>query len=53
MRDCAEVMLATLWMPFLVGLMKGPSQWAPRDSEPSDAMRCVPEGPRKGSAYFH
>ena len=41
---------STLWMPFLVGEMKGPSQCAPRDSEPSSASRQVPEGPRNGSA---
>ena len=28
-----------LWMPFLVGFRKGPSQWAPRDSAPSEATR--------------
>lgn len=37
-------------MPFLVGFRNGPSQWAPRDSEPKDALRVLPEGPRKGSA---
>jgi len=41
-----------LWMPFFVGDRKGPSQWAPRDSEPSVASRVVPEGPRKGSAVW-
>lgn len=41
----------TLWIPFLVGLRKGPSQWAPRDSAPSDAIRLFPEGPRNGKAY--
>lgn len=39
-----------LWIPFLVGDRKGPSQWAPRDSAPSEAIRLIPDGPRKGSA---
>lgn len=37
-------------MPFLVGFRKGPSQWAPSDSEPYAASRALPDGPRKGSA---
>lgn len=37
-----------LWMPFLVGLMKGPSMWAPRDSDPSWGFRVKREGPRWG-----
>jgi len=39
-------------MPFLVGERNGPSQWAPRDSDPRDASRVVPEGPRKGRAVW-
>ena len=38
-------------MPFLVGFMKGPSQCAPSDSEPSEARRRAPEGPRWGNAF--
>jgi len=41
-----------LWMPFLVGDRNGPSQWAPRDSDPSVASRDVPEGPSKGRAVW-
>lgn len=41
----------TLWIPFLVGEMKGPSQWAPRDSEPWVGSRDAPEGPRNGRAF--
>jgi len=33
-------------MPHFEEAMKGPSQWAPRDSEPSEALREAPEGPR-------
>lgn len=50
MPSTQGTMFSTLWMPFLVGERKGPSQWAPRDSAPSSAMRRPPEGPRKGSA---
>lgn len=39
-------MLEGLWIPFLVGERKGPSQWAPRDSEPSEERRRDPDGPR-------
>jgi hypothetical protein len=39
-----------LCIPFLVGERNGPSQCAPKDSEPSDARRLDPDGPRKGSA---
>lgn len=42
----AGMMFSTLWMPFLVGERKGPSQCAPRDSAPSEEMRWYPEGPR-------
>lgn len=37
---------AGLCTPFLVGLRKGPSTWAPRDSAPSWAVREAPDGPR-------
>src|SRR5271170_3435480 len=38
-------------MPFLVGLRNGPSQCAPRDSDPSSASRSLPDGPRYGRAW--
>lgn len=46
---CGDCRTAALWQPFLVGFRKGPSQWAPRDSEPCEGLRGVPEGPRKRS----
>lgn len=36
-KEFAETRTSRGWMPFLVGFMKGPSQWAPRDSAPSEA----------------
>lgn len=41
-----------LWIPFLVGDRKGPSQCAPSDSAPSWGKREMPDGPRNGRACF-